>query len=115
LLLNYLPIFGPLLGTGMLFLAGLVTFDTIWQALLPAAAYLIIHIIEGETITPMLLARRFTLNPVLVIISIVFWYWMWGVAGALLAVPLLATLKIICDRIRPLAAFGHFLGAEARS
>jgi predicted PurR-regulated permease PerM len=115
LLLNYLPIFGPLLGTGMLFLAGLVTFDTIWQALLPAAAYLIIHIIEGETITPMLLARRFTLNPVLVIISIVFWYWMWGVAGALLAVPLLATLKIICDRVRPLAAFGHFLGAEARS
>jgi predicted PurR-regulated permease PerM len=115
LLLNYLPIFGPLLGTGMLFLAGLVTFDTIWQALLPGSAYLIIHIIEGETITPMLLARRFTLNPVLVIISIVFWYWMWGVAGALLAVPLLATLKIICDRIRPLAAFGHFLGAEARN
>jgi predicted PurR-regulated permease PerM len=115
LLLNYLPILGPLLGTGMLLLAGLVTFDTIWQALLPAAAYLVIHIIEGETITPMLLARRFVLNPVLVIISIVFWYWMWGVAGALLAVPLLATLKIICDRIRPLAAFGHFLGAEARS
>ena len=114
-LLNYLPIFGPLLGTGMLFLAGLVTFDTIWQALLPAATYLAIHIVEGETITPMLLARRFVLNPVLVIISIVFWYWMWGVAGALLAVPLLATLKIICDRIRPLAAFGHFLGAEARN
>jgi predicted PurR-regulated permease PerM len=114
-LLNYLPIFGPLLVTGMLSLAGLVTFDTIWQALLPAATYMVIHIVEGETITPMLLARRFILNPVLVIISIVFWYWMWGVAGALLAVPLLATLKIICDRIRPLAAFGHFLGAEART
>jgi predicted PurR-regulated permease PerM len=113
-LLNYLPIFGPLLGTGLLFLAGVVTFDTVWQASLPAVAYLIIHIIEGETITPMLLARRFTLNPVLVIISIVFWYWMWGVAGALLAVPLLATLKLICDRIRSLAALGHFLGAEAR-
>lgn len=114
-LLNYLPIFGPLLGTGMLFLAGLVTFDTVWQAVLPAAAYLLIHVVEGEAITPMLLARRFTLNPVLVIISIVFWYWMWGVAGALLAVPLLATFKIICDRIRSLAALGHFLGAEARS
>ena len=73
------------------------------------------HVVEGETVTPMLLARRFTLNPVLVIISIVFWYWMWGVAGALLAVPLLATLKIICDRIRSLAALGHFLGAEARN
>jgi predicted PurR-regulated permease PerM len=114
-LLNYLPIFGPLLGTAMLFLAGLVTFDTIWQALLPTATYLLIHIIEGETVTPILLARRFTLNPVMVIISIVFWYWMWGVAGALLAVPMLAALKIICDRIRPLAAFGHFLGAGARN
>jgi predicted PurR-regulated permease PerM len=62
-LLNYLLFFGPLLATGMLFLAGLVTFDTIWQALLPAATYLAIHVIEGETITPMLLARRFTLNP----------------------------------------------------
>jgi predicted PurR-regulated permease PerM len=114
-LLNYLPIFGPLLGTSLLFLAGLVTFDSIWQALLPAAAYLVIHIIEGETITPMLLARRFILNPVLVIISIIFWYWMWGIPGALLAVPVLAATKIICDRIRPLAAFGHFLGTEARS
>ncbi len=114
-LLNYLPIFGPLLGCGMLFLVGLVTFDTIWQALLPAATYLIIHIVEGETITPMLLARRFILNPVLVILSIGFWYWMWGVPGAFLAVPILATVKIICDRLRPLAAFGHFLGAAARS
>lgn len=114
-LLDYLPIFGPLLGCGMLFLVGLVTFDTIWQALLPASTYLVIHVIEGETITPMMLARRFILNPVLVIISIVFWYWMWGVPGAFLAVPMLATVKIICDRVRPLAAFGHFLGAAPRS
>jgi predicted PurR-regulated permease PerM len=113
-LLNFLPIFGPLLGCGMLFMVGLVTFDTFWQALLPASAYLIIHIIEGEMITPILLARRFILNPVLVIISVIFWYWMWGVPGAFLAVPMLATVKIICDRIRPLAAFGHFLGAAAR-
>jgi predicted PurR-regulated permease PerM len=63
----------------------------------------------------MLLARRFILNPVLVIVSLAFWYWMWGVAGALLAVPMLATLKIVCDRIRSLMALGHFRGAEARS
>ena len=56
-------------------------------------------------------ARRL---PVLIIVSLVFWYWMWGIAGALLAVPLLATVKIICDRITPLMALGHFLGAEAR-
>jgi predicted PurR-regulated permease PerM len=113
-LLNFLPIFGPLLGCAMLFMVGLVTFDSFWQALLPASAYLVIHIVEGEMITPMLLARRFILNPVLVIISVIFWYWMWGVPGAFLAVPMLATVKIICDRVRPLAAFGHFLGTAAR-
>jgi predicted PurR-regulated permease PerM len=90
-------------------LAGLLTVNTLWYALLPAALYLVIHLIEGETITPMLWARRFTLNPVLVILALIFWYWMWGVLGAFLAVPMLAITKIICDRIRMLSAFGHFL------
>ena len=57
----------------------------------------------------MLLARRFTLNPVLVILSLIFWYWMWGVPGAILSVPMLAIIKIICDRVQTLAALGHFL------
>jgi predicted PurR-regulated permease PerM len=114
-LLNYIPILGPLCGVAIIFLAGLLTFDLFWQAALPAGIYLVIHFIEGESVTPMLLARRFILNPVLVILALVFWYWMWGVAGALLAVPMLATFKIVCDRIRPLMALGHFLGAEARS
>jgi hypothetical protein len=92
-----------------LLLAGLLTLDSLWQALLPAALYLGFHLIEGETVTPMLLARWFTLNPVLVIISLVFWFWMWGIPGAILSVPMLAITKIICDSIRPLAAFGHFL------
>jgi predicted PurR-regulated permease PerM len=112
-LLNFVPILGPLCGVAILLLAGLLTFDPLWQAALPAGIYLLVHTIE-ETITPLLLARRFILNPVLVIISLVFWYWMWGIAGALLAVPLLATVKIVCDRIKPLMALGHFLGAEAR-
>ncbi len=114
-LLNFVPILGPLCGVVIFLLAGLLTFDVIWQAVLPAGIYLAIHIVEGEVVTPMLLARRFILNPVLVIVSLVFWYWMWGIAGALLAVPLLATVKIICDRVRPLMALGHFLGAEART
>ncbi len=113
-LLNFVPILGPLCGVAILLLAGMLTFDPLWQAALPAGIYLLVHTIE-ETITPMLLARRFILNPVLVIVSLVFWYWMWGIAGALLAVPLLATVKIICDRIKPLMALGHFLGAEART
>jgi predicted PurR-regulated permease PerM len=108
-LLNFLPILGPLIGVVVFLLAGLLTIDTLWQALLPAGLYLAIHLIEGEMVTPMLLAKRFTLNPVLVIVALVFWYWMWGVPGAILAVPLLAITKIVCDRIRSLAAVGHFL------
>ncbi len=108
-LLNYVPILGTALGMAVFLLAGLLTNDTLWQALLPAGLYIILHLIEGETVTPMLLAKRFTLNPVLVVISLVFWFWMWGIPGAILSVPMLAITKIICDRVRPLAAFGHFL------
>ena len=108
-LLNFVPVLGPILGVVVFLLAGLLSNDTLWEAILPAGLYLGIHLIEGETITPMLLARRFILNPVLVIISLVFWFWMWGAPGAILSVPMLAITKIVCDRIRPLAAFGHFL------
>jgi predicted PurR-regulated permease PerM len=111
--LNYIIIVGPLSCAGILFLASLVAFDNVLQAVALPAIYLGIHLIESQTITPMLLARRLTLNPVLIIISLLFWYWMWGVAGALLAVPMLATFKIVCDRVRPLMPIGHFLGTEA--
>jgi predicted PurR-regulated permease PerM len=108
-ILNYIPILGPMIGIVTFTLVGLLTADTLWRALLPAGLYLAIHVIEGETVMPMLLARRFTLNPVLVIMAIIFWHWMWGVPGAVLAVPMLAIAKIVGDRLSTLAAFGHFL------
>jgi len=110
-LLNYAPILGPILGFVIFLFAGLLTIDVAWQAFLPAGLYLGIHLIEAEIITPLLLARRFTLNPVLVISSLVFWFWMWGIPGAILSAPMLAITKILCDRVRPLAALGHFLEA----
>jgi predicted PurR-regulated permease PerM len=110
--LNFVPILGPFVGMGLFVLVGFMQFDEFGLALLPAVLYLATHIIEGELVTPAILARRFTLNPVAVIISIIFWYWMWGVPGAVLAVPMLAICKIICDRIKPLMAFGHFLEGE---
>jgi predicted PurR-regulated permease PerM len=110
-LLNYIPILGPTVGFGMFLLAGIVMLDWPWPALAPAGIYLLIHIAEGETITPMLLAKRFTLNPVLVIVSVFFWHFLWGTPGALLAVPLLAMFKIICDRVKPLEPVGHIIGA----
>lgn len=108
-LLNFVPILGPLVGVLIFLLAGALVADGLLQTFLPALLYLGIHLVEGETVTPMLLARRFTLNPVMVIVSLVFWFWMWGVPGAILSVPMLAVTKIVCDRVRPLAAFGHFL------
>ncbi len=114
-LLNYVPILGPLTGMVMFLAIGLLSLNPLWKAFMPMVAYVAVHLIEGETLTPMLLARRFTLNPVLVIIALLFWYWMWGVPGAILAVPMLAITKIVCDRVRPLAAFGHFLEGEKRA
>ncbi len=111
-LLNYVPIIGPVIGIVCFFFVGLFSLDNFIAALLPAGIYLGIHILEGETITPMLLARRLTLNPVLVIASLLFWDWLWGVPGALLSVPLLAVFKIVCDHLPGLHGLGHMLGAN---
>jgi predicted PurR-regulated permease PerM len=107
--LNFVPILGPFFGILMFLAVGIVTAGFAWIAILPASLYFGIHVAEGEIITPMLLASRFTINPVAVMLSLIFWYWMWGVAGAILAVPMLAIMKIICDRLRPFRAFGHLL------
>jgi predicted PurR-regulated permease PerM len=107
--LNFVPILGPFCGIVLFLVVGLISIGPAWAALLPPALYFGIHVMEGEFITPMLLANRFTINPVAVILSLIFWYWMWGVLGAILAVPMLAITKIISDRLRPLRAFGHLL------
>jgi predicted PurR-regulated permease PerM len=109
--LNYVPILGPFAGVVIFFVAGVLSLGWPWYALIPAGIYLLIHIIEGETVTPMLLAKRFTLNPVLVIGSLFFWHTLWGIPGALLAVPILAMTKIVADRVTPLKPLGHIIGS----
>jgi predicted PurR-regulated permease PerM len=109
--LNFVPILGAMVGVVVFLMASILSLGVSWWAVLPVGLYLGIHIIEGEFATPMLLARRFTINPVAVILALVFWYWMWGVVGAILAVPLLAMTKIVCDDLRPLRAVGHLLEA----
>jgi predicted PurR-regulated permease PerM len=107
--LNFVPILGPMVGIVVFLMASIVSLGVTWWALLPVGLYICIHVAEGEIATPMLLARRFTINPVAVILALIFWYWMWGVVGAILAVPLLAITKIVCDDLRPLRAIGHLL------
>jgi predicted PurR-regulated permease PerM len=111
-LLNFVPFLGPIAGVILFLIAGLVSLEPLWFGLMPALLYMLIHIAEGEAITPMRLAARFTVNPVLVILAVIFWYWMWGVPGAILATPMLAIAKIVCDRIEGLKPIGHFIGTS---
>jgi predicted PurR-regulated permease PerM len=108
-LLNFVPYFGPVAGIILLGAVGLLTFDTLWQALLPPAWYLLLHALEANLITPVLLGRRFTLNPVVIFASLIFWTWLWGVPGALLSVPILVSIKVICDRVTALSSVSELL------
>jgi predicted PurR-regulated permease PerM len=86
-----------------------VAFDSITLGLLPALAYFAIHLIESNLITPYVLGRRFLLNPVVIFIALIFFAWLWGVAGALLAVPILTTFKALCVRVPALSSVDEFL------
>ena len=108
-LLNFIPYFGPFSVVLVLVLAGFLSFESTLQALLPATIYFCIHAVESNLVTPTVLGRRLTLSPVIIFVSLMFWTWMWGVPGALLAVPLLMTFKIFCDHFKPLAPIGEFL------
>jgi predicted PurR-regulated permease PerM len=108
-LLNFVPYFGPVAGIIMLAAVGLLTFDTLWQAILPPAWYLLLHALEANLITPVLLGRRFTLNPVVIFASLIFWTWLWGVPGALLSVPILVSIKIVCDRFPAMSHVSELL------
>jgi predicted PurR-regulated permease PerM len=94
----------------LLSLGGLVAFDQIGNALLVPVAYLGVNLLQAQFITPLILGRKLTLNPVAIFIGLVFWWWIWGVPGAFIAVPLLAVFKIFCDHIEALAPIGEFLG-----
>ena len=107
--LNFVPYFGPVAGIILLATVGLLTFDSLGKGLLPPAWYLLLHLLEANFITPMLLGRRFTLNPVVIFVFLIFSTWLWGVPGALLSVPLLVSIKVICDRVPSLSAVSELV------
>ncbi len=114
-ILNFVPYFGPVAGIILLAAVGLLTFDTLWKGLLPPAWYLLLHLLEANFITPVLLGRRFTLNPVVIFVSLIFWTWLWGVPGALLSVPILVSIKVICDRVPSMSRVSELLTSESNS
>ena len=108
-LLNYVPYLGALTGIICMTLGAVLSFDSIGYAMIFPASYLTLAILEGNFITPMVLGRSLTLNPVLILIALAFWGWMWGISGMILAVPILATFKIFCDHIEPMAPIAEFM------
>ena len=108
-LLSFIPYFGPAVGVILVAIVGLLTFETLPKCLLPGAWYLLLHLLEANFVTPTVLGRRFTLNPVAIFVSLMFWTWLWGVPGALLSVPILVSLKVVCERVPTLASLSELL------
>jgi len=109
-LLEFVPYLGALAMVVILSIAALTTFANVGHALLIPASFLFVNLIQGNFVSPMVLGHRLALNPVALFIGLAFWFWIWGIAGAFIAVPILATFKIFCDHIESLASVGEFLG-----
>jgi predicted PurR-regulated permease PerM len=107
--LNFVPYVGGLVNTVILALAAFLTFDDVGRALMVPFVFTVINILEGNLITPWIVGRRMRLNTVAVFVGLIFWWYLWGITGALLAVPIMASIKIACDHIAPLAPIGEFL------
>ena len=105
-LLNFIPYVGTALSAVLIGAAALLTFDGIERTVIVLAAYSVIHVISGYIVTPIVLGRRLPLNQLALFVGLVFWTWVWGAAGAILAVPLTVMAKVVCDhvpRLRPVA------------
>lgn len=108
-LLNFIPFLGAVVGMSMVALVAVVSFDTLSQAALPPLFYLAATAIEGGIVTPMIIGRRLALNTVAILLALALWAWLWGVVGALIAVPLLVAIKAFCDHFEELSDWGEFL------
>ena len=110
-MLNFIPFLGPAIMMGLLGLAGLATFNTLVVASFPVLAFMGISFLEANLITPTIVGRRMTLNPLAIILVVSFWIWIWGPVGGVIALPLLIMFKVICDHTPALRVVGALIGA----
>ena len=109
---NFIPYLGAVVCTFVIGLASLLAFEDVWWALLVPTVFFLINTLEGYVITPLIMGRRFTLQPALLFVGLLFWWYVWGVPGALLAVPMMAAFQIFCERVESLQPVAAFLAAE---
>lgn len=107
--LNFVPYVGALTGIVCITLGAVLSFDSISYAFIFPAVYLAFATLEGNFITPWVMGRSLTLNPVIILLSLTFWGWMWGIVGVILAVPILAAFKIFCAHVEPMEPIAEFL------
>jgi len=107
--LNFVPYLGALTGIICMTVGAILSFDSLGYALIFPAVYLALGVLEGSFITPWVMGRSLTLNPVIILLSLTFWGWMWGIVGIILAVPILAAFKIFCAHIKPMEPLAEFL------
>lgn len=114
-ILEFIPYLGAIVMLALIAITALATFDDLPRILMAPGAFLLANLIQANIVTALVLGRRLALNPVAVFVSIAFWYWIWGITGAFIGVPLLSVFKICCDHIERLAPIGEFLaGADTR-
>ncbi|WP_425501666.1 AI-2E family transporter [Pseudoxanthomonas koreensis] len=109
MLLNYAPYVGPLIGMCAMLLVGFVAFDDTWDSLLPALLYLLLHTVEGQLVTPIVLGRRMALSPLVLILALMLFGWLWGLVGLLLAVPLLVCVKLVLAQVEGMQGWARLL------
>ena len=110
--MNFLPFIGALIGAALLAAVSIGYFDGLWPSLIPPAIYFVCSSLEGNVVTPLVVGRRLEMNVVAVFLTVAIWGWLWGVAGALMAVPLLVTFKVMCDHVDGLALWSEFLSGK---
>jgi predicted PurR-regulated permease PerM len=108
-LLNFAPYVGPLIGMIIMLLMGFVSYDEPWQSVLPAVIYLGLHTLEGQIVTPIVLGRRMALSPLVLILALMVFGWLWGIVGLLLAVPLLVCVKLVLARVEGFEGWARLL------
>lgn len=112
MLLNYIPYLGPTISLTVLSMAALVAFDDFSRVWPVPAVFLALVLLEGQLVQPIVVGRSLRLNPVMVFLSFLLLGWLWGIAGMFIAVPILVTLKVICDHVGRFATLGEYLGRD---
>src|SRR5690606_27630487 len=109
MLLNYAPYVGPLIGMIAMLLVGFIRFDETLASVTPAVLYLVLHTIEGQLVTPIILGRSMALSPLVLILALMLFGWLWGLVGLLLAVPLLVCVKLVLEQVEGMQGWAKLL------